>query len=209
MTAPKVTVVTPTHLRHSLLTSRCIPSVAAQEYDGEIEHIIVSGPDPELRELSSGWAGHIRFREMGENVADGGATPRRIGCELATGDLIAYLDDDVAYRPNHLTALVAAIEREDADFAFSVMQTWNGASPAHCVGTPPPMYGAIDTSLIMNRPALLARATWEKIWDRRDGRPPDPDGDIVGRWMQSGASWAFTGQITVDYWHGEPGGSRA
>jgi hypothetical protein len=71
------------------------------------------------------------------------------------------------------------------------------------------MYGAIDTSLIMNRPALLQKATWEKVWDYRDGRPPDPDGDLVNRWMALGVPWAFTGEVTVDYWHGEPGGSRA
>jgi glycosyltransferase involved in cell wall biosynthesis len=212
---PLVSVITPTHQRHQLLLERCIPSVQAQDYAGPVEHIIVSGPDPVLRDLL---ASHLyetadgealRYHEIDPDVADGGATPRRAGCEIARGDLIAYLDDDCSYRPDHVSVLEAAISRENAEFAFSVMQTWHGGSPAHTVGSPPPMYGAIDTSIIMNRAGLLAKATWEKVWDYRDGRPPDPDGDLVNRWMLLGVPWAFAGEVTVDYWHGEPGGSRA
>ena len=44
VTLPKrlISVVTPTWNRVSLLTKRCIPSVRAQNYDGPVEHIIVS-----------------------------------------------------------------------------------------------------------------------------------------------------------------------
>lgn len=205
---PMVSVVTPTHLRHRLLLERCIPSVQAQDYKGRWEQIIVSGPDPELAGMARYWnPEHIRYHEMDENVADGGATPRRIGCELARGDLICYLDDDVAYRPDHISKLVTAMTG-GADFAFSMMQTWHGSQQGHVIGTPPPRHGTVDTSLIMNRPGLLNKATWEKVTDGRDGRPGDPDGDLVNRWMALGVTWAYVPDITVDYWFGEAGGSR-
>jgi glycosyltransferase involved in cell wall biosynthesis len=208
MTGPMVSVITPTWQRHGLLTGRCIPSVAAQDYDGPFEHIVVSGPDPELRALLAG-DNRVRYHEIDPNVADGGATPRRTGCELAEGELIAYLDDDCSYRPGHLSVLAAALLGAGAEFAFSVMQTWQGSSEARLVGEPPPRYGSIDTSIIMNRAGLLQKATWEKLWSGDGRRVTDPDGDLVNRWVDLGVAWAFTPEITVDYWHGEPGGSRA
>jgi glycosyltransferase involved in cell wall biosynthesis len=201
-------VITPTHHRHRLLIERCIPSVQAQDYEGMIEQVVVSGPDEELREIARGWPPWLRFHEMDENVADGGATPRRTGCEMAKGDLICYLDDDVAYRPRHVGVLQRAL-REGADFAYSVMLTWHGAEPANPVGHAPPRHGGIDTSLIMNRAGLLEKATWEKVWTPSDGRITDPDGDLVHRWLALGATWEFCNEVTVDYWHNEAGGSRA
>jgi glycosyltransferase involved in cell wall biosynthesis len=193
MTFPTVSVVTPTWQRHELLIKRCIPSVKAQDYPGKIEHVIVTGPDPELRE-------QIRCVEMTENVADGGATPRRIGTEHATGEIIAYLDDDNAYRSNHLSLLVAAlIDHPEADFAYSQMLMSTGS----VIGSSPPSYSQIDTSIIIHRRELLERATW---------LPPAnyhaPDWEVVERWLGAGARWVWVPEVTVDYTVGAGGGSR-
>src|SRR5215467_7162311 len=116
-----VSVITPTWQRRDLLLNRCMPSVVNQTIDRIVEHIIVSdGPDPDLADL--GW--FIELLEHDPHPANYGSMARNRGLELAVGDYIAYLDDDNAWRPNHLELLVGALEANpEADFAYSQLQT--------------------------------------------------------------------------------------
>src|SRR6266511_415333 len=146
-----VSVITPTWNRHDLLLNRCIPSVEAQTYP-DIEHIIVSdGPDPELAAKFSKRLPTRPFRlEFAERDSGLGELPRLRGLELAQGELIAYLDDDNAYRPQHVERLVNALE--DRDFAYSIMKRhWPASQHTDLLGTDPPCYGCIDTSMVLHR----------------------------------------------------------
>ena len=132
MAVPLISVITPTWQRHDLLLDRCIPSVAAQDYPA-VQHVIVSdGPDNVL-------AGKIAGRSCGAVVWDAlpahdpaarwGHWARLRGLELATGEYIAYLDDDNAFRPGHLAKLAAALDADpSAGFAYSQLMLHNGGS---------------------------------------------------------------------------------
>jgi glycosyltransferase involved in cell wall biosynthesis len=192
VTGPLVTVVTPTWERNDVLLNRCIPSVLAQTYP-DVEHVVVSdGPDPDLAERIKAEAPHVRFAQLGQwdHIYRWGTRARLHGIDLAGGDLIAYLDDDNAYRPEHLELLVAALG--DADFAYSQMLVHHHQG-THVVGADPPAYGQIDTSLLLHRPALLNRETWRNS-------QPTIDWDLVNRWLSAGADWAFVQRITMDYY---------
>lgn len=205
---PKVSVVTPTWHRADLLTKRCIPSVYHQDYlwtGGSIEHVVVTGPDPDLREklketiyVPSTYS--FKFEEMAENVADGGATPRGIGASIASGHFIAYLDDDNMFRSDHIRRLVDLILEKQVDFVYSQMIR-HGVGDV--IGAPTPMYGAIDTSLILHHHELLRAGQWQP-----PGHWGAPDWEIVERWLNSGATWANLADVTVDYYAGVAGGSR-
>ena len=197
MAVPLISVITPTWQRHDLLLDRCIPSVAAQDYPA-VQHVIVSdGPDNVL-------AGKVIARSCGALVWDAlpahdpgarwGHRARLRGLELATGEYIAYLDDDNAYRPGHLAKLAAALNADpSAGFAYSQIMMHNGGS-SYVVGVPPPAYGQIDTSAIMHRRRLLDTATW------RDAGQLTIDWDIVERWLHAGAGWAHVPEVTADYY---------
>ena len=63
----KVSVITPTWQRAELLTTRCIPSVAAQTV--LVEHVVVSdGPDPALKELLTDC--DVVYAEVAEHAND-------------------------------------------------------------------------------------------------------------------------------------------
>jgi glycosyltransferase involved in cell wall biosynthesis len=198
---PLVSVVTPTWQRYEFLLGRCMPSAAAQTY-GNVEHIIVSdGPDPELAERIArvtAWRGDsLRFEQLPEHdpAIRWGLHARLRGIALAKGEYIAYLDDDNAFRPEHISRLVAALEASPAaGFAYSRMQV-NGRGPAYVIGTDPPACGLIDTSEIMHRPALLEVATWQD-----DGQQETIDWDLVSRWMAAGITWVLDDAVTADYY---------
>lgn len=196
MSLPTVSVITPTWDRHQLLRERCIPSVQGQVYGGRIEHVIVSdGPEPDLF-LPGGRYVYDALPEH-QDVVHWGVLPRRRGLELATGEVIAYLDDDNAYRPRHLELLVEALERTGADFAYGRMQchrlTRRGCRPSHVLGSAPPALGAIDTSLLVHRRELLQRESWNVAGYASDW-------DLVDRWLEAGARWVHVPDITLDYY---------
>jgi glycosyltransferase involved in cell wall biosynthesis len=188
---PRVSVVTPTWQRRGLLLERCIPSVQAQEYQGSVEHVIVSdGPDPTLPPL--GGMVMLREHEPGRNR---GLRARDYGTQLADGDVIAYLDDDNAWRPRHLAVLVRALLDSDADFAYSRAMCSDGTF-GYSIGISPPTYAQIDTSLIVHRRELLGKARWQESDEPADW-------NIVRRWLGVGAKWAFVPEITLDYYVGK------
>lgn len=190
----KITVVTPTWQRHALLTTRCIPSVAAQTVP--VEHVVVSdGPDPALQALlADADVVYVEVDQHHDHPTNVGGWARNRGLEVATGDLIAYLDDDNAYRPHHIAALAAALHTDPgADFAYSRMFR-HGIGDI--IGSTPPRHGTIDSSLIMHR----------RDTPNRFGRWPAPSGysidwELVQAWLAGGAKWVHVPDITVDYYH--------
>ena len=199
---PLVSVITPTWQRHDLLLGRCIPSVAAQTYR-PLEHVVVSdGPDEDLScrigwPQSEGLTGRfdqLPGREPGQHW---GGPARRRGIELARGDLIAYLDDDDAYRPDHVALLAAALgEHPEAGFAWSQMLCHQPHGDEVIGG--PLCSGGVGTPMLMHRREILTAAT---------SRPAcaDEDWQLVAEWLEAGIADVVVPVITVDVW---PGGGH-
>lgn len=190
----KVSVITPTWQRHELLINRCIPSVATQTT--RVEHVVVSdGPDPELRALLADV--DVVYAEVFEHADDAcnyGARARNRGLEVASGDLIAYLDDDNAFQPHHIQTLAAAlITNPDKDFAYSRMFR-HGLDDT--IGAEPPIHGSVDSSTLMHR----------KDGPQKYGLWPVPapyevDWVFVHTWLAAGATWIYVPEVTVDYYY--------
>lgn len=187
-----VSIITPTWNRHDTLLTRCIPSVADQEYDGPIEHIVVSdGPDEVLRNKE--FPPHVRYFELPEHSpANGrwGTKARLYGIEQARGDYLGYLDDDDKFRPLHVAGLVGLLENApEAGFAYSVglwMQPGNHDAVMGPFGSVPPTHGQIGTGTMMNRRSALDIATW-----RDDGQQATIDWDLVERWLVNYVPYRF------------------
>jgi glycosyltransferase involved in cell wall biosynthesis len=195
-----VSVITPTWQRHEKLVNRCIPSVQAQAYP-KVEHIIVSdGPDPELTstmiELGSGssFTHPVYYCQLPE-ATDGrqwGSRARLAGIERASGDFIAYCDDDDALRPEHVPKLVAAIT-PDCSWAYSRMASYSSSGPWTEIGGPVPAMGQIGTPMIMHRRSLLEHGTWGPASSIEDWL-------LVKSWLDAGQAYRFVDEVTVDVW---------
>lgn len=189
----RISVITPTWKRHDLLLNRCLPSVAAQTIP--VEYVIASdGPDPVLENILADTG--IVYVEVDQHHEEGvnvGGWARNRGLEAVSGDFIAYLDDDNAFRPNHVELLATALtENPDKDFAYSRMFR-HGIGDV--IGSDPPCYGCIDSSILMHR-----ADTHKKL-----GQWPAPseyhiDWQIVESWLLAGGTWVFVPEVTVDYY---------
>jgi glycosyltransferase involved in cell wall biosynthesis len=181
-----VTVITATHNRPDLLR-RAIASVNAQTWR-DLEHIVIAdGPENQ-------WPHNVRFVQLGRNwrsfrgVQSRGADPRMVGCMLAQGEYIAYLDDDNEWAPNHLELAIAALERTGADF----VTTQALSLPQNVViGDGELRVGQVDTSTLVHRAACLLKGNWQAI------DPPEDDWDLMYRWSAEGLKWAFVPNVTV------------
>jgi len=205
-----ISVITPTWKRHELLMERCIPSVFTQTWP-DIEHVIVSdGPDRKLAQLLAGdlWRRPLKppvrrplkldqLSTHVEGTVDYGSRARNHAVKLASGELIAYLDDDNAYRPEHLEHLAEALDDPRVDFAYSKLLTHPGGQ---VIGALTPQYGGIDTSVIMHRADTLQRFGWWPEPDELYGDKHAPDWGVVERWLLAGANWVHVPVVTVDYY---------
>lgn len=202
MSMKTVSVITPTWSRHGYLLDRCIPSVQAQDYEGPIEHVIVSdGPDPDLRyrigmahpaELHTG---QIRFAELPGHHPEPnfGHYARRHALDLAAGEYITYNDDDDALRPEHCRLMAEALDgNPQAGFAVSRMMSWNGENRS-VIGWGPLACGNLGTPMVMHRRETLAYGTWG---------PPSivEDWELVAKWLAAGIEYVNVDAETSDVW---------
>lgn len=104
---PSVSVVIATRDRPQLLR-QALDAIAAQDYEGDVESIVVfdqSEPDRTLERAK----GRRRVRVLANSHAPGLAGGRNTGAGAATGELLAFCDDDDAWMPPKLDAQVALL----------------------------------------------------------------------------------------------------
>lgn len=110
---PLVSVVIPTYRRAGLVT-RAIQSVQNQTYKN-IQVIIVDDGSPDntaevIRELNNPSIRYIRHeRNMGQ------AAGRNSGIRAATGEYVAFLDDDDEWRPNKIEKQLEFLNNSGCD----------------------------------------------------------------------------------------------
>ena len=107
VSSPAVSVVIPTHNRPELMR-RAVETVLAQDYDGDIEVIVVFDACPPERPTVSVPAG--RELRLTTNVRSRGlAGARNTGILAARHEYVAFLDDDDRWLPGKLAAQMAAL----------------------------------------------------------------------------------------------------
>lgn len=209
MTRPLVSVITPTWLRSELL-SGCVENVQAQGYR-PLEHVVVSdGPDPRLAYHAThalecrAAAGDpstvpVRAIELGRNwstyLRDSFcAAPITVGMLAARGDYQTWLADDERMEPDHIEALVHALESRRADFAYGKVRMHAVGQPAergYDIGSEPPTMGQITN--VLYRADLLRRGLYPF------GAGMVSDWCCIERWMAQGATWAYVPRVTLTH----------
>lgn len=106
--APTVSVVVPTFRRPEDI-ARCVDSILATDYPALEILVVDNAPqEPETATLiARRYVGDTRVRYLQEWLP-GGSRARNRGVRAATGDVVAFADDDIIVERQWLAALVAA-----------------------------------------------------------------------------------------------------
>ena len=103
---PSVSVVVPTRQRMELLR-RALASIVGQRYDGSIEIVVVFDQEAPLDPgVETGPLRSIRL--LPNERAAGLAGARNTGILAATGDFVAYCDDDDEWLPDKVRRQIDA-----------------------------------------------------------------------------------------------------
>ena len=122
-----------------------------------------------------------------------------------THNIIAYLDDDNWWEPNHLRTCFNCLVNKKVDLVFSGSKVFDekgklvGGRLDHNRRPPDWKKGiycrtnreTVDTSEIMHHRRLLKYGGWR--YTRAC------DWELLNRWMMNGATWSYTGKYTVNY----------
>jgi hypothetical protein len=199
-----VSVVVPIHDRFPV-ARRALDSVYAQTYR-PVETIVVddaSSPPFAPPPVGDSKGVEVRVRRIEENVGPGGA--REAGRRLATGEFIAYLDSDDAWRPEHLSSLVDLLERRpEADMAWAptiemhegderVLRRYN--DEAHDRILPALLWGRPwHTSACLWRRALSdAVGPWMPLWTWEDYEHDCRAGSLGAKIVRSDSATCYVG----------------
>jgi glycosyltransferase involved in cell wall biosynthesis len=184
---PLVSVVIPTYRRPGPL-ARAVESALAQTYRN-IELLVVGDGCPLFDDaLPSLDDPRIRYWNLEANHSAGGAAPRNHALKtMARGTLVAYLDDDNVWRPDHLESLVELVATRA--FAFS-----SYTALGEEITCRRPRRFQIDTSAILHRRELLDRhGYWRPLADTDWAH----DWELVSRWEDE--PWAASLLPTLAY----------
>jgi glycosyltransferase involved in cell wall biosynthesis len=156
MSLPSVAVLIPTHERPELLR-RALRAVAAQDYPGDLEVIVIhdrSEPDQSVvAELAP-----LAVRVIRNDREPGLCGARNTGIFGTDAELVAFCDDDDEWLPGKLTAQVEALVAEpDAEFAStSILVTYDGTESPRLAGKTRVVY----SDLLRSRMSMLHSSTF-------------------------------------------------
>jgi glycosyltransferase involved in cell wall biosynthesis len=114
---PLVSVIVPTLNRPAMLQD-ALASIAAQTYS-PIEVIVVNDAGVDVEGVVSRFGLKERIVYLKHAINKGLPTARNTGLKAASGDYIAYLDDDDVYYPDHIHTLVSFLLASDYKVAYT------------------------------------------------------------------------------------------
>jgi len=203
-TVPTVSAVIPTH-RRTVLLREAIDSVLHQTRPAT-EVVVVSDTDDEpTRALVAelGRTARIPVRFVRNDSAPGASGSRNLGAAESTGELLAFLDDDDLWLPDHLEALTATLMRRDVELAVAWLEPFDEAGD---VSEPIRLRPDLDARRAAYRGAgltgsnlIVRRAAFDRIGGFDPALRNANDRDFFYRFLRSGGTYAVREAVGVRF----------
>jgi glycosyltransferase involved in cell wall biosynthesis len=125
MSMPAVSVIVATRDRPALLR-HALDTILGQSYDGTIEALVVYDQAEPDESLATG-PGARSVRVLRNDRTPGLAGARNTGALAATGDLLAFCDDDDTWVPEKMRLQATTMQRDNADVCLGGIYVHYGA----------------------------------------------------------------------------------
>lgn len=135
---PLVSVITPTYNRRTLLP-RALDSIAKQDYPA-VEMVVVNDAGESVADIAARFG--AKMIECDKNGGHGAAL--NAGIAQASGEYVAFLDDDDVFFPDHLSSLVDALEGVRGSAAHTDALMGIRGEPDELVGFAPGAVTGVD-----------------------------------------------------------------
>lgn len=205
--APAISIIMPVYNGMRFL-QRAIASLQAQTCsDWELLAVDDASNDPSAEFLTTLAATDARIRVLCHPINRGPSAARNTALKVARGDLIAYLDQDDEYYPDHLARACERMGQSDVlVFRYDLVEerpdhpavgtvvTYDPAARAHAM-----FEETITVSLgVVHRRVLLSRTG---LFDESLGRHrhEDEDADLWRRFVRAGAKFTYVPERSGRY----------
>ncbi|AFY69523.1 glycosyl transferase family 2 [Thalassoporum mexicanum PCC 7367] len=130
MNKEKWSVVIPTYNRLPILT-KCLRSLENQDFEQEYEVIVIDdGSTDGTVEFLQTHTNEFPHVKLFQRDHQGASIARNTGVEVATGEIILFIDSDLVSMPGSLTAHARALEGQDKAFTYGrIVNTSNFDDP--------------------------------------------------------------------------------
>jgi glycosyltransferase involved in cell wall biosynthesis len=202
----RVAVIVPAFDAEATLGS-ALASVAAQSRAADEVIVVDDGSRDGTVALAKSWDAHLPITVLTSAANAGPAAARRAGIDAADAELIALLDADDVWFPDHLEAMLATYATTDDGLASADTLLW---IPGRAVSPRPLSHGAplpardnqLAWLLVDNRlsiSSLFSRERYEAVGGFRTQFRGTEDWDLWIRMVRAGAAVARPDHPTVLY----------
>lgn len=200
---PTISVMVPTHRRAEMLEA-AIEAVMAQTV-APIELIAVSDVlDPATAAVVAAANERASFpiRLVDNPDQPGASGSRNVGARQASGELLAFLDDDDLWTPEHLHACVHAIDTSGAVLAVAGIEVFDGNSSRPGIQLNPQVtsreaatraHGVTGSNIVIQAAAFWSVGGFDPRLRHLNDR------DFFYRFILAGMSYAISPQLTARY----------
>ena len=207
---PEISVIIPTYNRFEML-EKALNSVLSQNFN-DFEIIVVddASTDNTNARLQGGFKAEIEkgtIRYIRNEKNQGRSACRNTGTKLARAHLIAFLDDDDFWLPEHLNSLDNFMdEHKNIGLAFSNWETIDEQTQKKTIGIKETKTGTGDVYLKLMLRALIGYPSTgivrKKVFEQTDGfnvhLPPREDWELFTRCaMKSGIGFIDTTTVQI------------
>jgi glycosyltransferase involved in cell wall biosynthesis len=199
-----VTVIIPAYNAAEFL-DQALASVAGQSHPADEVIVVDDGSVDASAVVAEQWRPRLPIRVIRHAHNAGLCQARRTGIDAATTDLIALLDADDVWLPDHLDAMLATFAQAPGLVTAKAIKWIPGVSLARDPSNGwelPNADGQLRRILIMNFVfvgTLFARALYDAVGGFRDGRRGAEDWDLWTRMVIAGATVSSPETPTVLY----------
>jgi glycosyltransferase involved in cell wall biosynthesis len=197
--SPRVSIIIPTYNWSSALRF-ALTSVLWQSFQDFEVLVMGDGCTDDSGDVVAAFGDpRLQWHNLPVNSGNQSA-PNNAGLRLARGQYVAYLGHDDLWHPDHLGAVVDAIERAEADLAYGLtVMIGPPGSGARIVAGVPPAGGSGKPVFVPPSSVLHRRDLVERIGPWRDYRTIrfPPDREFLDRAWAHRQRFASSGRLTV------------